>query len=209
MKPLAFILLFFLSGCAIFDGYQDNQHSWYHKELTDSEKEEIKRSGFLYKEKSIKNGNEYLYGRLLIIESRKQNRYNFIEIGDWSEERSYWSDGIIKGMDKRRTLYDFNGNILSREVWDKPKSQEDYYLLESIRSHFQIINGDSLLIQKITGYYSSGIKKFEVKVAVPAYKEKLSDRLKSKVDIDTAFIYNEDGRLKEMKVSQSGLAKVK
>jgi hypothetical protein len=105
------ILVLVVQSCAILDGYKDNQHSWYSKGLTLNERQLLDKGDTL--EKIINTPGTK--GKMIVMKGGPEyGRYNFVEIGDWSESLEYSSGNFIKGNALIETTYDANGNILKR-----------------------------------------------------------------------------------------------
>lgn len=190
------ILILFGQSCAILDGYKDNQHSWYSQDLTSDERQLVDRGDTL--EKTINTPRTK--GRLIVMKGKpKYGKYNFVEIGDWKESLEYSSGDFIKGDASIETTYDSYGNILKRSVLDKRTNDKDFHTSEIWTSKMERIDSDSILTQNIKTYNKDNVQTSEFNLGVLNFKEKLSDRLKTKVKIGTEKIFDDTGKLKSEK----------
>jgi len=191
MKSTLIILFaFILTGCAVFDKYKDNKHTWYSKSLTKEERQKLKTEDYIIKNWTGKNSNgDFSKGRLVILNTGIKRYYEFIETGTWTEKHSLsasngWSANLTDS-----TVYDSTGNILFKETYmDESKDDKGPYLYEKWTSAL----GDSLR-QNITLYYSNGqVKSFE-KCTIIDYLRVLADNQKEK---HTTFLetYLENGQ---------------
>jgi len=172
------LTLFFaiiLTSCAVFDKYDDNKHTWYHKSLTKEEKQKLKTEDYITKNWIGKNSNgDFSKGRLVILSVNEP--YEFIETGTWSEKHSLSASKGWRATLTDSTVYDATGNILFKETYmDENKDAKGPYLYEKWTSSLS----DSLR-QNITLYYSNGhVKSFE-KCTVIEYLRVLADNQKKK-----------------------------
>lgn len=176
MKPT--LILFFaviLTSCAVFDKYDDNKHTWYHKSLTKEEKQKLKTEDYIFKNWVGKNSNgDFSKGRLVVLSVR--DPYDFIETGTWTEKHSLSASKGWTATLTDSTVYDATGNILFKETYmDENNDTKGPYLYEKWTSEFS----DSLR-QSITLYYPNGqIKSFE-KCTTIDYLNVLADNQKEK-----------------------------
>ena len=172
------LILFFaliLTSCAVFDKYDDNKHTWYHKSLTKEEKQKLKTEDYITKNWIGKNSNgDFSKGRLLILSVNKP--YEFIETGTWTEKHSLSASKEWRAILTDSTVYDATGNILFKETYmDESKDAKGPYLYEKWTSALS----DSLR-QSITLYYPNGqIKSFE-KCTIMNYLRVQADNQKQK-----------------------------
>jgi hypothetical protein len=195
MRKFAHIVIIILIGqsCAILDGYKDNQHSWYSQDLTTDERQFVDGGATL--EKIIDTPRTK--GKLIVMKGNpKYGKYNFVEIGDWNESVEYSSGDFIKGDVSIETTYDYHGNILKRTVLDKRKDDNDFHTSEVWTSKMELIDSDSILTQRIKTYNKDNRQTNEFNLGVLNYKEKLSDRLKTKIKIGTQKVFDDKGELK-------------
>lgn len=198
MKKCTYIVILILVGqsCAILDGYKDNQHSWYSQNLTPDERQLLDRGDTL--EKTINTPRTI--GRLIVMKGNpKYGEYNFVEIGDWKESVEYSSGDFIKGEASIETTYDSNGNILKKSVLDKRTNDKGFHTSEIWTSKMEGIGSDSILTQNIKTYNKDNVQTSEFNLGVLNHKEKLSDRLKTKIKIGTEKIFDDTGKLKSEK----------
>lgn len=191
-QPIFIFLLILAQSCALLDGYKDNQHSWYAKELTSNEKLRIGQGQTLTR--SFDTPRKI--GQLKITKgNRKFGRYNFIEIGDWKEYYQFSSPTLGKGESYEETTYDNFGNILNKKVIQKLRGDIDFYTSDIWSSEIQIFDTDTVLIQKLVGFHNNSKLAGETTLAVLNYKELLSDRLKTKIKVGTETRYDRSGKL--------------
>jgi hypothetical protein len=183
------VLLLATQSCAIFDGYKDNQHSWYAKELTPDEKRTVDQGKVLRK----KINTPHSKGELLIMKgNRKYGQYNFVETGDWTEQYQY-SSAYQKGKSYDKVTYDEYGNILKRQITE---TGEDAAFVNQIwTSELAIFDTDTVLTQKIVWFNNREQEIAEVTLAILNYKEMLSDRLKTKIKVGTEKKFDATGKL--------------
>lgn len=170
---LAFAVV--LTGCAVFDKYDDNKHTWYHKSLTKDEKQKLKTEDYIIKNWIGKNSNgDFSKGSLVILSVNEP--YEFIETGTWTEKHSLSASKRWRAILTDSTVYDATGNILFKETYmDENNDASGPYLYEQWTSTFS----DSLR-QSITLYYPNGqIKSFQ-KCTVIEYLRVQADNLKQK-----------------------------
>lgn len=171
-------ILFFaviLTSCAVFDKYDDNKHTWYHKSLTKEEKQKLKTEDYITKSWIGKNSNgDFSKGILVILSVNKY--YEFIETGTWTEKHSLSASKGWRATLTDSTIYDATGNILFKETFmDKTNDTKGPYLYEKWTSSLS----DSLR-QNITLYYSNGQVKLFEKCTVIEYLRVLGDNQKEK-----------------------------
>jgi hypothetical protein len=195
MRKFTYIVILILAGqsCAILDGYKDNQHSWYSQGLTSDERQLVDRGDTL--EKTINTPRTT--GKLIIMKGNpRYGKYNFVEVGDWKETVEYSSGDFTKADASIETTYDPNGNILNRSVLDKRKNDTYFHTSEIWTSKMEVIDNDSILTQNIKAYNKDNIQISEFNLGVLNYREKLSDRLKTKIKIGTEKLFDDKGELK-------------
>lgn len=174
-STLLFFFAVILTSCAVFDKYDDNKHTWYHKSLTKEEKQKLKTEDYITKNWIGKNSNgDFSKGRLVILSVNEY--YEFIETGTWTERHSVSASKGWRATLTDSTVYDATGNIVFKETYmDENKDAKGPYLYEKWTS---VLN-DSLR-QSITLYYPSGqIKSFE-KCTVINYLRVQADNQKQK-----------------------------
>ena len=198
MRKFTRIVVLVLVGqsCAILDGYKDNQHAWYSRELTSNERKLLDGGDVFEREINTPRAK----GKLIVMKGDpKYGKYNFVEVGDWSESIAYSSGDFIKGNASIETSYDAYGNILKRTVLDKRKNEKEFHTSEIWTSKYEILDDDSVLTQNIRTYSKDHKQSSESNLAVLNYKIKLSDRLKKKIKIGTQKVFDAAGQLKSEK----------
>lgn len=172
------LVLFFaviLTSCAVFDKYDDNKHTWYHKSLTKEEKQNLETEDYIVKNWIGKNSNgDFSKGRLLIL--NVNGYYEFIETSIWTEKHSLSASRGWRATLTDSTIYDATGNILFKETYmDEDKDDKGPYLYEKWTSALS----DSLR-QSITLYYPNGLIKSFEKCTIIDYLRVQADNLKQK-----------------------------
>ncbi|UII19560.1 hypothetical protein [Fulvivirga ligni] len=196
-RILVIITIIALSSCAVLDGHKDNQHAYYEKGLSSDQISKIDQQGYIIWDWYSKSEEGFSKGQLYVTRPEGSKSFNFVEIGNWTEESKYYQNGKPLGIDKRSILYDKYGNILTRTVTEKPNIASEFKLLESWSSSFEVIEMDTFLVQRIKTFHRNGNIDGEFCFLVKDYKELLSDRLKTKYKYDSAKFYNEQGDLIE------------
>ena len=196
MQKTKYVLIASLltQACAIFDGYKDNQHSWYAKDLTSVEKILINKGQTIEWEFNSTRKK----GELIIMKGDTQfGEYNFVEVGDWKELVNYSSGDFVRGQMFIETTFDNYGNVLSRTVHDKRKRDSEFHKNQTWSSEIRVFRSDSILTQKVKTFSKDGIQRSEFTLGVLNYKQKLSDRLKTKIRVGREIIFDDKGNTKK------------
>jgi hypothetical protein len=179
MKNLvfAFTITLIITGCGLFDKYQDNTHTWYHGSLTKAEKDSIKLNRLITKKWEGKNSNgDFSKGELCVIETGIKNYYEFVETGIWKERHSAAAAKGWRAIVKDSIVYDVMGNILFMEKFlDELNDDKGQYLYEKWTSTLS----DSLR-QTIILFYSNGQVKSKENLTVLDHNYLASDYNKEK-----------------------------
>ena len=183
--------LYFLSSCALLNGYRNNQHAAYYRTLTKAQKVEIDEVDFI--ELPFVGGfkNHLQKGTLLVI--KKKDKYDFVERGLWTEKPLEGVDTVDFVID-RSECYDQYGNIRERKTYANHK-RDGMYLYDIWNSEIRVVEGDSILIQHIKRYFTNGRMSHKFCLAVPDYKELRSDYLKTKYRMGKGYEYDTNGSL--------------
>lgn len=186
-----------LPCCALLDGYKDNRHATYNSYLTEEEKSTIANRGYIQMNWNTANEN----GTVLVTSLEGRDTYNFVEVGDWVEDFSYERDNFGKGHIKRKTQYDSYGNILKRTTLEQKKKSSDYYEREQWSYHYRVIGSDTVgLIQQIITFFEDGQIHSKQKFFIDDFRQRLSDRSKTKYYMDTVLLYNNRNKLIEQDI---------
>jgi hypothetical protein len=174
-STLILFLASILTSCAVFDKYDDNKHTWYHKSLKKEEKQKLKTADYITKNWIGKNSNgDFSKGRLVILAVNKN--YEFIETGTWIEKHSLSASKGWRATLTDSTVYDATGNILFKETYmDENNDTKGPYLYEKWTAALS----DSLR-QSITLYHSNGQIKYFEKCTVINYLRVQADNQKEK-----------------------------
>lgn len=196
MRKFKYVLILALSAqsCAIFDGYKDNQHSWYSKDLTTVEK-------------TLMDGGQTMEwrfnatkkkGKLIVMKGDpKFGEYNFVEVGDWEELVDYSRGDFVSGQMFVETTFDDYGNILSRSVIDKRKRDSKFDESQIWTFEIKVFGTDSVLTQRIKTFDKDSIQTSELTLGVLNHKQKLSDRLKTKIRVGRELVFDDEGNIKK------------
>jgi hypothetical protein len=183
------LVLFFaliLTSCAVFDKYDDNKHTWYHKSLTKEEKEKLKTEDYITKNWIGKNSNgDFSRGRLVILSVNKP--FEFIETGTWTERHTLSASKGWRAILTDSTVYDATGNIIFKEAYmNENKEDKGPYLYEKWTSALS----DSLR-QSITLYYPNGqIKSFEECTIINYLRVQADNQKQKRITFLETFLEN-------------------
>jgi hypothetical protein len=187
MKSTSVLLVaILLAGCAVFDKYDDNKYTWYHKSLTKEEKQKLETEDYITKNWLGKNSNgDFTKGRLVILSVNRY--YEFIETGTWTEKHSLSASKGWSATLTDSTVYDATGNILFKETYiDENKDDKGPYLYEKWTSTLS----DSLR-QSITLYYSNGqVKSFERCTTIDYLRVQADSQKQKRVTFLETFLEN-------------------
>jgi hypothetical protein len=174
MRPLIIIFLLTLNSCALLSKYEYGQHRYFKNSLTEKEKNEIENNGTITKRWiGYNNLGDSLVGDILV---KRNNPYEFIEIGDWRAKSMLTRNDKGIGTYNREMRYDQNGNLVSMKSYFKIKGSNDYFLIEQMES----IVGEVALKQIYKGFYDTGELQYQYTLLVTDFKVAKSDRLRKK-----------------------------
>ncbi len=187
-------ILLFLSSCALFDKYDLNQHSAYHRSLTIVEREEINSKGRIVKQwKGTNSLGDYEEGDLLIINSTN-NTYKFIQIGHWESSHNLTRGNKNLGTLKQIMDFDSLGNLRSRESYLKPQEANNFYLAEKLTS---TINQENKLVQFSERMDADKRKMYHIHFRYMNYQFMDNDRLKKKEIVEIKYFDKEGNEVPE------------
>ena len=188
MRLLTILVLLTLNSCGLFSKYDYGQHMYFNHSLTKKEKEDIETIGTITKRWiGYNNLGDSLIGDILV---KRENHYEFIEIGDWKEKSMLTRNDNGIGTYNRELKYDQNGNLISMISYFNKSDTDEYFLIEHMESTIE----QEGLKQIYKGFYDTGELQYQYSLLVTDYKSMKSDHLRKK-DLNGAIKYfNKDGQ---------------
>ena len=161
---------------------------YFKHSLTKKEKEDIETIGTITKHWiGYNNLGDSLIGDIIV---KRENHYEFIEIGDWKEKSMLTRNNNGIGTYNRELKYDQNGNLISMISYFNKPDTDEYFLIEQMESTIE----QEGLKQIYKGFYDSGELQYQYSLLVTDYKSMRSDHLRKKELNGAIKYFNKDGQ---------------
>lgn len=185
MKKLTIIFLVTLNSCGLLSKYEYGQHMYFKNSLTANEKKEIDKKGSIIKRWIGSNNlGDSLIGNILI---KKNNPYEFIEIGDWKEKSMLTRNNNEIGNYIKELKYDEKGNLIFEKSYFKKRDSKEYFLIEEMESSIYT-DEQKAMRETYKGFYDTGELQYQVTLRVTDCNTVKSDHLRKK-EIKEPIVY--------------------